>query len=108
MVTLVIYDIPDDRIRQRAATACLDAGLARIQYSAFIGEMNTNRRRELYLRLRRLLGQNPGNIRLYPVGHKELRLMLEVDNPDPERPWWPRGSRSAQEGTSGGGTDDQT
>jgi CRISPR-associated protein Cas2 len=91
VVTLVIYDIPDDRVRQRAANACLDAGLARIQYSAFIGALNANRRRELYLKLRHVLGQHPGNIRLYPVGDKEVRLMLEVDNPDPNRPWGPRG-----------------
>jgi CRISPR-associated protein Cas2 len=90
MVTLVIYDIPDDRVRERAATACLDAGLARIQYSAFVGALNTNRRRELYLKLRRVLGESPGNIRLYPVGQKELQLMLEIDNPDPNRPWGPR------------------
>jgi len=90
MVTLVIYDIPDDRVRERAATACLDAGLARIQYSAFVGALNTNRRRELYLKLRRVLGESPGNVRLYPVGQKELQLMLEIDNPDPNRPWGPR------------------
>jgi CRISPR-associated protein Cas2 len=92
VVTLVIYDIPDDRVRQRAATACLDAGLARIQYSAFVGHLNTNRRRELHLRLRRVLGQHPGNIRLYPVGHRELELMLEIDNPDAGRSWGPRGN----------------
>ncbi len=90
MVTLVIYDIPDDRVRQRAANACLDAGLARIQYSAFIGALNTNRRQELYQKLRHVLGAQPGNIRLYPVGHKELQLFLEIDNPDPDRPWGPR------------------
>lgn len=98
MVTLVIYDIPDDRVRQRTATACLDAGLARIQYSAFIGHLNTNQRRELHLRLRRVLGRNPGNIRLYPVGQKELTLMLEIDNPDPDRPLGPRGDSRGHAG----------
>jgi CRISPR-associated protein Cas2 len=101
MVTLVVYDIPDDRIRQRAATACLDAGLARIQYSAFIGALNTNRRRELYLRLRKVLGPHPGNIRLYPIGQKELPLMLEVDNPNPDRPWGPRGTGNGRAGDPG-------
>jgi CRISPR-associated protein Cas2 len=92
MVTLVIYDIPDDRVRARAANACLDAGLARIQYSAFIGSLNTSRRRELHLKLRRVLGQKPGNIRLYPIGQKEAPLLLEIDNRNPDRPWGPRGS----------------
>ena len=45
MQTLVIYDIPDDRIRNKIGEACKDYGLERIQYSAFLGDMNHNRRR---------------------------------------------------------------
>jgi hypothetical protein len=39
MQSLLIYDIPDDRARQKVADACLDYGLERIQYSAFLGEL---------------------------------------------------------------------
>ena len=39
MQSLLIYDIPDDRARQKIADACLDYGLQRIQYSAFLGEL---------------------------------------------------------------------
>ena len=63
MQTLVIYDIPDDRIRNKVGEACKDYGLTRIQYSAFIGNVSHNRRDELYQRLRRTLGKNEGNIR---------------------------------------------
>lgn len=79
MQTLVIYDIPDDRIRNRVAERCKDAGLLRIQYSAFIGDLNHNRKESLYLTLRKTLGKKAGNIRLYPVCDKDLRLMKEID-----------------------------
>ncbi len=80
MQTLVIYDIPDDRIRNKIAVACKDYGLQRIQYSAFIGGINHNRRDELYQRLRRTLGRYEGNIQLYPVCDKDIRLKREIIN----------------------------
>jgi CRISPR-associated protein Cas2 len=79
MKTLAIYDIPDDRIRTQVAERCKDAGLVRIQYSAFIGDLNHNQKEQLYLRLKRTLGKHKGNIRLYPICEKDLRLMLEID-----------------------------
>jgi len=78
MQILVIYDIPSDRIRNRVAEKCKDAGLERIQYSAFIGDLNHNRREALFLTLKRTLAENTGNIRLYPLCDKDLRLMKEI------------------------------
>jgi CRISPR-associated protein Cas2 len=36
VLTWVLYDIADDRRRDRAAKACLQAGLYRVQKSAFL------------------------------------------------------------------------
>lgn len=44
---LLIYDIPDDRTRYRVSERCKDYGLERIQYSAFAGDLERNRREEL-------------------------------------------------------------
>ena len=41
---MLIYDIENDRLRTRASDICLDYGLERIQYSAFFGKLNRNRR----------------------------------------------------------------
>lgn len=76
--TLLIYDVPRDRLRAKVADACLDYGLARIQYSAFQGELNHNRRQEILQRLRRLVGVQPARIQMFSICDKDLRLMREV------------------------------
>jgi CRISPR-associated protein Cas2 len=86
MVTLVVYDIPDDRLRERVATACKDLGLRRIQYSAFAGYLPFSRRGELELRVRRILGVEAGNIRLFPLCERDLALAREVSTAG-YRPW---------------------
>lgn len=78
MFILLIYDIPDDGLRAKVAEACLDYGLQRVQYSAFIGELNHNRQGELMQRLRRLVGGRPARIQLVPVCERDQRLMREV------------------------------
>ncbi len=64
---LLVYDIPDDRIRTKIADFCLDYGLDRIQYSAFIGRLNRTHQEELMLRIRKILGNKPGNVQLFPL-----------------------------------------
>jgi CRISPR-associated protein Cas2 len=79
MKTLVIYDIVDDKTRNRVMEACKDYGLDHIQYSAFFGELNNNLRQELFQRLKRLLGRHEGKIMVCPMCDKDLRLLLEVE-----------------------------
>jgi CRISPR-associated protein Cas2 len=76
---LLIYDIEDDRLRTRAAEVCLDYGLERIQFSAFFGKLNRNRRQELSLRLQRELGAGSGRIRLIPICEQDLKEMWVLD-----------------------------
>lgn len=80
MQTLVIYDIPDDKIRNKISEACKDYGLTRVQYSAFLGDINYNRRDELRQRLRRTLGKKEGNIQIYPLCDKDIKLKCEIVN----------------------------
>jgi CRISPR-associated protein Cas2 len=75
---ILIYDIPDDRIRHRVSERCKDYGLDRIQYSAFAGDLDRNRREELMLRLAKTLGKKPGNVRLQPVCTRDLALVKEI------------------------------
>jgi CRISPR-associated protein Cas2 len=60
---LVLYDIPSDRARTHVADACLDYGLERIQFSAFVGVLGHAHRQELRLRIERLLDHEPAKVR---------------------------------------------
>ena len=78
--TLVIYDIENDRIRLRISETCLDYGLVRIQFSAFLGTLNRNKREELFLKLSTILDDNAGKILLQPICHKDMKDMLLKEN----------------------------
>ena len=78
MICLLVYDIPSDRIRAKVADICLDYGLERIQYSAFMGELNHNLQGELLLKLRRRIGKQEANVQLFPICVKDLRLRKEI------------------------------
>ncbi|MCP4420369.1 MAG: CRISPR-associated endonuclease Cas2 [Chloroflexi bacterium] len=81
MYCLLIYDIVDDRIRTKIADACLDYGLDRTQYSAFLGDISRNYQEELFQKVCDLLGKEAGNIQLIPVCGKDWqnRLMHETE-----------------------------
>jgi CRISPR-associated protein Cas2 len=76
---VVLYDVEDDRIRTRVSEACLDFGLQRIQYSAFLGKINRNRRQELSLRLLEEVGGENARLRIIPVTDEALREMWVHD-----------------------------
>ncbi len=67
---LLIYDIPHDGVRTKVSDACLDYGLERIQYSAFLGELNKTHQRELWLQIRRRIGKREASVQLYPLDEK--------------------------------------
>jgi CRISPR-associated protein Cas2 len=74
MMALLIYDITEDRRRAKAAEVCKDFGLARIQYSAFLGEISHARQGELLQKLRRAVKDSDHRIHLFPLCAKDLRL----------------------------------
>ncbi len=76
---VLIYDVENDRIRTRVADICMDYGLERIQYSAFFGKLNRNRRQELALRLQNECGTESVRIRVIPVCEDDLRDMWILD-----------------------------
>jgi CRISPR-associated protein Cas2 len=80
VLTFVIYDIEDDRVRGRVSNACKDYGLDHIQYSAFRGPLDSARRSELFARLSDLLGKDRGKILVLPVCEKDVRAKREVIN----------------------------
>lgn len=92
---LVVYDIVNDRVRTRISDVCLDFGLERFQFSAFSGHLDATRRRELFLKLKELLGSTPGRILIQPISSDDLdkRLTFQQDAEDESSegstPVWP-------------------
>lgn len=80
MHLLLIYDITNDRIRTKVATACEDYGLDRIQFSAFSGRLSRTHQEELMLRIGSLLGDEAGRVQLIPVSTTDWDKRLEVCN----------------------------
>jgi len=78
MYYLVIYDIPDDRLRTKVADICLDYGLDRIQYSAFVGQLTQGQCRELVKRLRRQVGTCAVNIWIFPLCREDWASRVEI------------------------------
>jgi len=74
MKAVLIYDISCDRVRAKVADACLDYALARIQYSAFFGEISANHLEELLQRIHRLIGKTAARVEVFPLCEKDLRL----------------------------------
>jgi CRISPR-associated protein Cas2 len=81
MRCLVVYDISDDARRTKVADVCLDYGLDRIQYSAFLGNLSASLQDELMLKLKKTLGRKAGNIQLFPLCARDWqgRQIVEQD-----------------------------
>jgi len=81
---LVVYDISHDRTRSHVADACLDYGLDRIQYSAFLGLLTRTHQEELMLKVKRLLADHGGNVQLFPLCEKDWTARQVIDIPTVE------------------------
>jgi CRISPR-associated protein Cas2 len=77
---LLVYDITEDKARGKVADACLDYGLDRIQYSAFVGELSRNHQEELIMKITALMEESAGNVKLIPIGVKDWEARLEIDH----------------------------
>ncbi len=82
MRCLLVYDIPHDRTRTKVADLCLDYGLDRIQYSAFIGDISKNYQEELMLKIQQHLGRRPGKVQLFPICNRDWRDRIEIIQED--------------------------
>lgn len=65
MTLLVIYDLALDKERDRLANLCLDFGLARIQYSAFLGDLPTRLKQRFIDELKERSFGDDANIQVF-------------------------------------------
>ena len=75
---MVVYDIRHDGTRAKIADFCLDYGLDRIQYSAFLGDLARTHQEELMLKIGERLGDGAGKIQLFVICQSDWRQRLEI------------------------------
>ncbi len=83
MKCLLIYDIPNDAARTKIANFCLDYGLDRVQYSAFLGDLSRNHQEELMLKIEARLGRAAGRIDFFPICKQDWHNRLEIHQMEP-------------------------
>lgn len=69
----VIYDITDDRTRDRVAKACKGKGLYRVQKSAFLGTLNRNQLDELKMMCEDLIDNDVDSVYIFPMCEEDFK-----------------------------------
>jgi CRISPR-associated protein Cas2 len=85
LAVLVIYDIAHDGTRSKVADCCLDYGLDRIQFSAFVGELTRTHQEELLMRIKRRIGRHAAKVQVVTVAADDWakRLVFEQEERTP-------------------------
>jgi CRISPR-associated protein Cas2 len=82
MLTLVIYDISDDKKRTRLSRKLLSYSLERIQYSAFKGELNSHDRFILAKEIEQYLSKKTDSIYIIPLCERCFSLVTILSESD--------------------------
>jgi CRISPR-associated protein Cas2 len=72
----IIYDITDDKIRNKVAKICKDKGLYRVQKSAFLGTINRNQLDELSVFCDDIIDQDTDSVYIFPMCSEDFRKVI--------------------------------
>lgn len=67
MITWVFYDIEKDKARTKVAKCCRQAGIYRVQYSVFLGDLNKTKRKELTSQIEALMDKDKDKVYIFPM-----------------------------------------
>lgn len=73
MIVWVMYDIVNDKARNKVAKACKQAGLYRVQYSVFLGKQTPNEKDSLSLYIEELIDLKQDSVYIFPMSKDELQ-----------------------------------
>lgn len=76
MILWVLYDIAEDRPRSRVAKQCKQAGLHRVQYSVFLGEVSWDDVDALRLDIENEIDEERDKVYLFSFTKKELEKAI--------------------------------
>lgn len=72
----IIYDIVEDAARTKVAKCCKEAGLYRVQKSAFLGTIARNRLDELRLHIESLTDAAVDSVYIFPMCREDFRKTI--------------------------------
>lgn len=72
----VVYDISDDKIRNKVARICKDKGLYRVQKSAFLGTINRNQLDELSIFCEDVIDKDSDSVYIFPMCKNDFRSVI--------------------------------
>lgn len=78
MLTWVIYDIAETKIRSKIAKICKDKGLYRVQKSVFLGTLNRNQVDEMSIQFEDLIDAESDSVYIFPMcdaDFKKVKLL---------------------------------
>ncbi|MCX6163661.1 MAG: CRISPR-associated endonuclease Cas2 [Ignavibacteriae bacterium] len=73
MIIWVLYDIKKDKPRTKVAKLCKQAGLYRVQYSVFLGTLESNDKDTLKLMVEELINKDTDSVYIFPMNKSELQ-----------------------------------
>ena len=73
LLVWVLYDISDNAKRSRVAKHCKQAGLIRVQKSAFLGQLERNRFDELSEMCREEIDEDKDSLYLFPFCEEDFK-----------------------------------
>jgi CRISPR-associated protein Cas2 len=76
MIVWILYDIEKDRPRTKVAKLCKQAGLYRVQYSVFLGTLNSNEKDTLELQILDLIDEETDSVYIFPMQKNELQATV--------------------------------
>ncbi len=76
MITWVLYDIQNDRARNRVAKICKQAGLYRVQFSCFLGTLDGEQLDTLGLQIEPEIDAGTDKVYIFPMSKSELKATV--------------------------------
>jgi len=74
MIAWVLYDIEKDKVRNKVAKLCKQAGLYRVQFSVFLGTLDQNGKDTLQLQIEELIDVGADSVYIFPMSKSELQM----------------------------------
>jgi CRISPR-associated protein Cas2 len=76
MTIWIIYDIENDKARNRVAKYCKQAGLYRVQLSVFLGTVSSNEKDALALQIEQEINVDKDKVYIFPISKDQMQQIV--------------------------------